>query len=245
MTTAFERREMESWTNINGPTPAWAKGWNRPDPSSTSPHGLASRYLATVAFFGAFHREASYRVLFVAPATFGDEVSAQLARALDDVGDATAISYDSEAVAISQQSGQDIAHLVDEIRNWLNLTYDEISQMSGVSRSSIFNWKDQGRIPRATSVRSIQRLHSIAQLVVLRFGLDGAMRWLHAGNSKPYDRLMAADIDGLEDDLRSSLFRQPDLVPEEMNSIGRPDTIELTGEAKPPKRSSRTPRRSR
>jgi hypothetical protein len=135
---------------------------------------------------------------------------------------------------------------VNDIISWLGLTNDQLSQITGIGRSTLFYWRHSGSAPRAVNARNIDRLHSLASLLVKRFGIKGAQSWLHNGPSKPWDYLIDGDIASVEDLARTALFSQNGRNYAASPTIGADD---LPPAAAPGKtslvRSSRRPRRGR
>jgi hypothetical protein len=135
---------------------------------------------------------------------------------------------------------------VSEIISWLGLTNDQLSQITGIGRSTLFYWRRSGSAPRATNARNIDRLHSLASLLVKRFGIKGAQSWLHNGPSRPWDYLIEGEIASVEDLARGALFGQNGRNYAVSPTIGADD---LPPAAAPGKsslvRSSRRPKKGR
>src|SRR5262249_6512508 len=74
----------------------------------------------------------------------------------------------------------DAVALVDQLVDWLGATYEQVANMAGVSRSALFYWRRPGAVPRSGSMHQLMRVHAVASLLVKRFGVDGARRWLHS-----------------------------------------------------------------
>ncbi len=144
------------------------------------------------------------------------------------------------------ESDIDASGQVREIISWLDITYDELSQITGIGRSTLFHWQHTEGAPRVANARNIARIHALASLLVKRFGVKGAQSWLQSGPDRPWEYLIAGDIASVEDLLRSTLFGQ-----RSRNFAVRPT---VGGEDLPPivppvkgslVRSSRRPRRGR
>ncbi len=103
----------------------------------------------------------------------------------------------------------ELANLITStLTSWLGITYDELAQIVGVGRSTLFHWRRGEGPPRASNTRNISRLHALASLLVKRFGVKGAQSWLQAGPDRAWDYLIAGDIASVEERLRSKFFNQ-------------------------------------
>jgi hypothetical protein len=150
------------------------------------------------------------------------------------------------ALGRSSKSDLGVADQVREIISWLGITHDELSQITGIGRSTLFYWQRNEGAPRAANARNINRLHALASLLVKRFGVKGAQSWIQNGPDRPWDYLIASDIASVEDLVRSTLFDQrgrnyavrPTIGGEDLPPIAAPSKASLV-------RSSRRPRRGR
>jgi hypothetical protein len=137
--------------------------------------------------------------------------------------------------------------LVRDVIDWLNITYEELSQITGIGRSTLFYWRKKEGSPRVVNNRNIYRIHALASLLVKRFGVAGAQSWLQTGPDRPWDFLIDGDVESVETLLRSTLFGQRDK--NFASRTGIADEIDLPPLAKPraaaPLRAKRRPRRGR
>jgi hypothetical protein len=99
-------------------------------------------------------------------------------------------------------SSLDQATLPKQICDWLGISYEQLATITGVSRSSFFNWREPGLHPRPSGMQRVQRLHALISPLVGRFGVSGARKWLHSGERPAWDRLMAGDLAAAEDAMR-------------------------------------------
>jgi hypothetical protein len=137
--------------------------------------------------------------------------------------------------------------LVRDVIGWLDITYDELSQITGIGRSTLFHWRKAEGSPRVVNSRNIYRVHALASFLVKRLGIVGAQSWLQAGPDRPWDHLIHGDIEPVEVMLRSALFGQRG-----RNFAARPgigDEVDLPPLAEPgvakPLRAKRRPKRGR
>jgi hypothetical protein len=99
-----------------------------------------------------------------------------------------------------------------QLADWLGLTYDQLSNITGVSRATFFYWRRPGITPRPESARRVQQLFAVTSLLVKRLGVRGARAWLQSGTPPAWDLLLAGDLAGLEREVRSSMFPYRPLV---------------------------------
>jgi hypothetical protein len=114
-----------------------------------------------------------------------------------------------DALGHEDQLGHpDAVALTRQLTTWLGITYDQLSDITGVSRAAFFYWRRPGAAPRAENVRQVERLYAITSLLVKRFGVKGARSWLHSGQHPLWDQLLAGDLTAVESAVRAQLFRQ-------------------------------------
>jgi hypothetical protein len=131
---------------------------------------------------------------------------------------------------------------------WLDITYDDLERLTGISRSAFFYWKRKGTDPRPSTVRRLLRVHSIVGLAVRQFGLDGAQSWLSSGTPTGWDLFASGDLAEVEQRAQSLFFRGSGLSSSGFGSVGD-NTEQLV--VKPPtevasfRRAQRRPKRGR
>jgi hypothetical protein len=136
-----------------------------------------------------------------------------------------------------------VLQMVDDLRAWLDLTYDELASVSGVSRGAFFYWRAQNGSPRPSTTRRIARVHALADLLTRRFGSAGARSWLGAGDPSALELLLDQNLTEVERRARDSLFSQPDLRPSSLHGVGDQPEINVVGTGVPVTRSRRRPKR--
>jgi len=98
--------------------------------------------------------------------------------------------------------------IVEDLVDWLGITYEQLAKAVGLSRGVLFYWRRPGATPRPSSIRQVQRLHSVVSLLVRRFGVSGAQAWLRSNGEERWRRLLAGDLEWLEQEVRTGLLRQ-------------------------------------
>lgn len=92
----------------------------------------------------------------------------------------------------------------EELRRWLDLTYDDLAAITGIGRSTLFSWRhpQPGR-PEVRARRArlgrLNLLHAVIGELVDVLGVDEARHAMRGGDPSRLDRLRDAD----EEDLRS------------------------------------------
>jgi hypothetical protein len=144
------------------------------------------------------------------------------------------------------EARNDTASLLAQLIAWLGITYEELARITGVGRSTLFYWRGEGVLPRGRNARQLLRVHSLASLLVKRFGVDGARKWLHSGTPTPWDLLLVGQVEEAERLAKERLFGQPGPRPGASNSIT--DEIDVpvrSANERPLQRASRRPTRGR
>lgn len=84
------------------------------------------------------------------------------------------------------------AHLdssIADIQSWLGIGLDETSQVVGISRGTVYAWRQRGSSPRPRTVAAIMRVHGLVASAVKSVGVEQAREWFHAGNPSPLTEL--------------------------------------------------------
>jgi hypothetical protein len=92
----------------------------------------------------------------------------------------------------------------EELRSWLDLTYDDLAAITGIGRSTLFSWRhpppgrSEVRVRRGRLGR-LNLLHAVIGELVDVLGVDEARDAIREGNPSRLDQLRNAD----EEDLQS------------------------------------------
>ena len=138
--------------------------------------------------------------------------------------------------------------VISELRRNLQLSIDDISATTGISRRTLFLWQSGRVTPRSSTMRPLWRLHALTRAVVEILDVAGVRSWLHAGDPSPFDQLVAGRMDLVEDEANRIIFRQPSLRPLQWEGA-RPEaddeTVVSTRRGVKTRRSERTIQRPR
>jgi hypothetical protein len=195
---------------------------------------------------------ASPRLLYVFPAaTVADRVTAPFYYDLYQRLTSATSGEQSETPATLSQHPRPVSRAVsaaEDLIRWLDITYDELKRLTGISRSAFFYWKREGADPRPSTVRRLLRVHSIVGLAVRQFGVDGGRAWLASGAPSAWELFTQGDVTAVERRAQGLFFRGAGLSPSGFGSIGR-DTEELAlsgpKSTDPPRQAQRRPKRGR
>jgi hypothetical protein len=95
-----------------------------------------------------------------------------------------------------------------QLRRWLGLTYDQISDITGVSAGAFFYWKRKGATPYDKTSRPLWRFYTFAEALVRQLGSRGAKSWLHSGSPSPFQLLVTGDFAAAEGRAQGQLFQR-------------------------------------
>lgn len=98
---------------------------------------------------------------------------------------------------------------VEELRDWLDLTYEDLSVITGIATNTFYHWRRTGAKPRPSTVRRLWRLHALVRALIAQLGQGQVAAWLHAGPHSPLDLLMNGDLEAAEEAAHVLLFRHP------------------------------------
>ncbi len=106
---------------------------------------------------------------------------------------------------------------VDDLRQWLGLTVEDVARLAGVSRSAILYWKREHARPRPSAARNLFRIHALVRALRDAVAPEQPMAVLVRsvdGGPSPYDLLVEGRYDDAERLMRPLIFsteRQLDL----------------------------------
>lgn len=136
----------------------------------------------------------------------------------------------------------------DDLKIWLDLTYDDIAAMSGLAKRTIHHWRATGAQPRPATVRRLLEIHALVQAMRRKLGPERFDEWIRTGTPSPLQLLQAGEWDAAQQAAYGILFsrrrRERDFDgyspydPETDFSVGAPDGREF-------RRATRSPRRGR
>jgi hypothetical protein len=117
---------------------------------------------------------------------------------------------------------------LDDLRRWLGVSLAEAADATGISRGTVYAWRDRDSTPRATTTRSVLGVHALVETAVKAVGEEEARRWFHAGTPSPAETLISAKADATElrrlaARIRREVLRQRVPEPEVGLALNRPD----------------------
>lgn len=102
-----------------------------------------------------------------------------------------------------------IGRRLEEARDVLGATTEDIGDAAGVSRASIFAWAKGTTIPRPPTRRGLDRLFGVTGVAAQVFGVQGARDWFAGGSPSRVGRLLSGDVDSVARELDALLSRPP------------------------------------
>jgi len=72
-----------------------------------------------------------------------------------------------------------------EIQSWLGIGLEAACHAAGISRGTVYAWRQRGSSPRPGTVAAIMRIHGLAAAAVKAVGVESAREWFHAGSPSP------------------------------------------------------------
>lgn len=80
---------------------------------------------------------------------------------------------------------------VADLRDWLSLSIQAICDAVGLAPSTLYSWQDRPTTrPRASTVRCLLDLWTVAGVVRNRLGEEDAIRWWHSGDPTKLEDLL-------------------------------------------------------
>ncbi len=98
---------------------------------------------------------------------------------------------------------------VEELRQWLGLTYEQVAAATSIGLRTVHHWKGAGAAPRPRTVRTLWRLHALVSSIRRTLGVGEATQWLHTGMPSPIDLIVAGELTIVENQARRLLFVEP------------------------------------
>lgn len=95
-----------------------------------------------------------------------------------------------------------------DLASWLEAEDSQIADMVGIGRTTPYAWKREGHEPRAATAQRIYEHHATLDSLSRRLGAAGLHRWLREGSPTRRDRLLNGDLEALERDIHTILFRR-------------------------------------
>jgi hypothetical protein len=98
---------------------------------------------------------------------------------------------------------------VEDLRRWLDITYEQVAAATSIGLRTVHHWKHAGAKPRPRTVRTLWRLHSLVYSIGRVLGPEDALRWFRLGDPSPRDLIVAGRLSEAETQARPVLFAEP------------------------------------
>jgi transcriptional regulator with XRE-family HTH domain len=202
-----------------------------PEEAAASSHALLSVHTSTWERTAAFERSLRDSLLGQV------RQLSELKEALQTEGAISAIG----SKAVKSEAFDVLANL----HGSLDLSMEDIASITGISRRTLFLWK-QGRVsPRPKTLRPLWRLQALMRGVLDILGERGTKSWLNYGDPSPLDQLIAGRIAVVEEEANRIMFRQSALRPAPWMGARPEEQESVTTDSATPRVSKRKPQRIR
>lgn len=120
-----------------------------------------------------------------------------------------------EAAPVTASTSSDALKAADELRQWLNLTYEDLEKITGIAKETFHYWRRTAATPRPSTVRRLWRVHALVRALRSRLGEERAREWLYSGHPNPIELLLQGNLEAVEVLAQKVLFSPPTARPEE------------------------------
>ena len=155
----------------------------------------------------------------VANAAFAAESQASASVRHGPPGHRTQASTTADPEVVASTADAPALRALEQLRGWLNVSYGQLGQVTGLSPSVIHYWRRRHREnqpvrPRASSVEQLWRVHSALRSVAEALDGDdsgyGVQMWAWSARDgdSPLDLLTRGDVDEVERRASRLLFDQ-------------------------------------
>ncbi|MDT5046289.1 MAG: hypothetical protein QOG75_2142 [Mycobacterium sp.] len=108
---------------------------------------------------------------------------------LSDTTKMPAVIAPGPVIGGSESAGHLESSLTD-VQAWLGIGLQQAAEAAGISRGTVYAWRDRESVPRPSTVHNILRLHGLVASAVRTVGKDPAQRWFHTGDPSPLEQLL-------------------------------------------------------
>jgi hypothetical protein len=118
---------------------------------------------------------------------------------------------------IAEQEGQSQATAktssalaaAEDLRTWLNITYDDLATVTGIGKTTFYHWKRTGAEPRPATTYRLRGVHALIRALIAKLGMAGMTAWLRTGTPSPLELLLNGKLAGVERLAHDVLFYTP------------------------------------
>lgn len=176
------------------------------EPQQTAPVTELSFYSETLT-----HLYKVADAAFVTPASVNTQTKER--------GHRTGVSTTVDPEVIAATADSPALRALEQLRGWLNLSYEQLAQIAGLSPSLVYHWRRRHREhrpvrPRASSVERLWRVHATMRSIAEALDGDdsgyGVQMWARTeqDGTSPLALLSQGDVDEFERRAGSLLFDQ-------------------------------------
>jgi hypothetical protein len=139
----------------------------------------------------------------------------------------------------------DPKRMLATLSDGLRLTFDEIHEITGIARTTLFYWKGGETVPRPAKLTPLLRLYALARALLGHFREpEEAAAWLRAGNPSPLQLLKRGDFDKVEDAVAALVFAESTVGYEPQQALRPDEDVDVPvgsrmADAKPARRVAR------
>ena len=94
----------------------------------------------------------------------------------------------------------------EDLRVWLNITYDDLARMTGIGKTTFHHWKRTGAEPRPATTYRLRSVHALIRALIAKMGRDAATAWLRTGTPSPLELLLNGKLARVERMAHDVLF---------------------------------------
>ena len=79
-----------------------------------------------------------------------------------------------------------------DIQSWLGIGLQQTTDAVGISRGTVYAWRDRESTPRPATVHAVLRIHGLVASAVAAVGQEAARAWFHHGDPAPLEQIVEA-----------------------------------------------------
>lgn len=131
---------------------------------------------------------------------------------VDDASTGSTVKAQSVSVGENRKAEEgslDPNVITKKLVTWLGITYAQLAEITGIGRTTFFDWRRSQRSARPSTTQSLLRVYALARAIVGHFGETDAAAWFRAGQPSTLDHLLSKNFDAAEQAAARVLFGQP------------------------------------
>lgn len=100
--------------------------------------------------------------------------------------------------ALPGPSASQLDARLSELQSWLGIGLGPATEAAGISRGTVYAWRERNSNPRPGTVGAVLRVHGLVAAAVTAVGEDHARAWFHTGDPSPLEEMVAARGDAAQ-----------------------------------------------